>query len=143
MFKTRSSDDIFLVRRKPELGNNIEILYRYCLFSLDYTLLNRDIIFTNILEIVHAGNPVPVTKDKMARVQADYALLACGVIISGLLCFLGPAVAEVYIVELSVITSIAENDISDAVTGIIRSLLRGKKREKKNTAEHPTKPLSF
>ena len=48
----------FLVRRKPELVDEVEVLYRFCLFCLDSTLLNRNQVYKKILSIAHSGDLV-------------------------------------------------------------------------------------
>uniref|UniRef100_A0A914Z5U4 Cyclin N-terminal domain-containing protein n=1 Tax=Panagrolaimus superbus TaxID=310955 RepID=A0A914Z5U4_9BILA len=117
-----------LLRSRPEIGEHINGLYRYCIFWLDYTLINRTEVFTRVLSVVHSGNPVKITKDALARVQSDYSLLGCAVIIAALVCLAGPQIAETYIKELSLITTVSEADISDASTGLVRTLLKDKSR---------------
>uniref|UniRef100_A0AC34FBY1 Uncharacterized protein n=1 Tax=Panagrolaimus sp. ES5 TaxID=591445 RepID=A0AC34FBY1_9BILA len=134
-----------LLRRKPELGEHINGLYRYCIFWLDYSFINRNTVFTTILTIVHGSNIVNISKDALARVQADYSLLACSVIIAALVCLAGPQLAESviiaalvclagpqlaesYIKPLSDITTVSEADISDASTGLVRALLKDRSR---------------
>uniref|UniRef100_A0AC34FR06 Uncharacterized protein n=2 Tax=Panagrolaimus sp. ES5 TaxID=591445 RepID=A0AC34FR06_9BILA len=82
--------------------------------------------FNEFLTIVYGATIIKVTKDVLARVQADYSLLACGTIIASIVCLAGPQVGETYIKELSAITTVSEADISDASTGLVRALLRDK-----------------
>ncbi|KAE9555940.1 hypothetical protein FO519_000796 [Halicephalobus sp. NKZ332] len=113
-----------LVRKHSELGGNIDAIYRYALFTLDFVFLNRDAVYTEILRIVHGTNPTIITSERIRRVAQDYCLLGTAACLVGVICAHGQLFSNQLLPDLCVIAVLAESDISDAVSGILRIMAK-------------------
>lgn len=114
----------FSVRKHAELGGSIDVIYKYALFTLDFVFLNRDAVYTEILRIVHGRNPAVITPERIRRVAQDYCLMGTAACLVGVICAHGQLFSNQLLPDLSAIAVLAESDVSDAVSGILRVMSR-------------------
>uniref|UniRef100_A0A914C1J0 Cyclin N-terminal domain-containing protein n=1 Tax=Acrobeloides nanus TaxID=290746 RepID=A0A914C1J0_9BILA len=111
-----------LVLRKPEVLN-AKTIWDYALLVLDCVYLQLDVVYRGVLNVVHGEMSGTVSKDRMRRIQCDYSLLAAGVIACACVCVHGPALTNEVIMELSKISSVSVEDITDMSTGCIEKII--------------------
>ncbi|KAL3084117.1 hypothetical protein niasHT_033221 [Heterodera trifolii] len=109
-------------RANPHLKMNIDSLWEYSVLILDCVFLRMDDFYRRILLLVHGDRTEFATRERILQVEADYALLACGVICIACTCIHGRDFINSVVFSLQRITGIPSEHIIHMYTGIFQTV---------------------
>lgn len=92
--------------------------WHYILLLLDFVFIEWEDVYKKMMANV-VGAEVVITREQMCRVQADWFLLACGVIVTAACCAEGLEAADSACCELHRISNVPLADITDMCIAII------------------------
>ncbi|KAL3989709.1 hypothetical protein ACH3XW_28745 [Acanthocheilonema viteae] len=102
-----------------ETGN----YWQYILLVLDCVFIHWDDVYKRMMANVMGPSADNVTREQMCRVQADWFLLACGVIVTASCCIDGMQAADEITNELHRLSNIPLADITDMSVAIIECII--------------------
>jgi len=112
-----------LFKQNSYLMFETKMLWEHSLLILDCVFLQLAEVYRRILIIIHGGLGVHVSKDRLLRMQADYTLLAAGIIVTACVGVHGAKFATNIPHYLRDITGISAEDIVNAYNGIAQTIL--------------------
>ncbi|VDK77314.1 unnamed protein product [Litomosoides sigmodontis] len=97
--------------------------WRYILLVLDCVFIHWNDVYKRMMANVLGPSADVVTREQMCRVQADWFLLACGVIVTASCCIDGMRTADEITNELHRLSNIPLADITDMSVAIIECII--------------------
>ncbi|CAG9540441.1 unnamed protein product [Cercopithifilaria johnstoni] len=97
--------------------------WQYILLVLDCVFIHWDDVYKRMMANVMGPSAYIVTREQMCRVQADWFLLACGVIVTASCCVDGMQAADEITNELHRLSNIPLADITDMSVAIIECII--------------------
>uniref|UniRef100_A0AAF5Q3J9 Cyclin N-terminal domain-containing protein n=1 Tax=Wuchereria bancrofti TaxID=6293 RepID=A0AAF5Q3J9_WUCBA len=106
-------------------GQNVEAsdYWQYILLVLDCVFIHWDDVYNRMMGNVLGPSAEIITREQMCRVQADWFLLACGVIVTAACCIDGMQAADEVTNELHHLSNIPLADITDMSVAIIECVI--------------------
>ncbi|EJW86445.1 hypothetical protein WUBG_02644 [Wuchereria bancrofti] len=110
---------------KTKWGQNVEAsdYWQYILLVLDCVFIHWDDVYNRMMGNVLGPSAEIITREQMCRVQADWFLLACGVIVTAACCIDGMQAADEVTNELHHLSNIPLADITDMSVAIIECVI--------------------
>uniref|UniRef100_A0A914ICY4 Cyclin N-terminal domain-containing protein 1 n=1 Tax=Globodera rostochiensis TaxID=31243 RepID=A0A914ICY4_GLORO len=111
-----------IYRVNSHLNLNIDSLWEYSVLILDCVFLDMDEFYKRILLIVHGNRAEYASRERILRIEADYALLASGVICIACICIHGRDFISSVMLTLQRITGIPADHIVNVYTGMFQTI---------------------
>ncbi|MCP9262895.1 hypothetical protein DINM_006267 [Dirofilaria immitis] len=110
---------------KAKWEPNIEVgnYWQYILLVLDCVFIHWNDVYKRMMANVMGPSADIITREQMCRVQADWFLLACGVIVTAACCIDGMQAADEVTNELHQLSNIPLADITDMSVAIIECVI--------------------
>lgn len=97
-------------------------IWEYSVLIVDCVFLRLEEFYDRIAMVAHGRQGKHAPKRRMNKVEADYALLAAGVIVTACICVHGTDFIGTLIIQLEKITGIPSESIRDFYTGIYQTI---------------------
>uniref|UniRef100_A0A183BV89 enoyl-CoA hydratase n=1 Tax=Globodera pallida TaxID=36090 RepID=A0A183BV89_GLOPA len=111
-----------IYRMNSHLKLNVDSLWEYSVLILDCVFLDMDEFYKRILLVVHGNRAEYVSRERILRIEADYALLASGVICIACICIHGRDFISSVMLTLQRITGIPADHIVNVYTGMFQTI---------------------
>uniref|UniRef100_A0A914KK91 Cyclin N-terminal domain-containing protein n=1 Tax=Meloidogyne incognita TaxID=6306 RepID=A0A914KK91_MELIC len=111
-----------IYRLNCHLEMNTRALWDYSLLIMDCIFLHSEEFYQRVAIVAHGNNAQYVPMKRLGRIEADYVLLASGVIVAACICVHGEDFVGTVLITLQRTTGIPVDSIRDFYVGIYQTI---------------------